>query len=125
MEDTPQSFVEEFRIAILRKRVGQIALAVVIAEALWRFLDSMVWLLMVPVIAKTFLTHSDSVLFNTAAQAPIPWERLIGSLLEFLLTLIVVFYLNRWIHRKPKSETMQAPAEEFNSVGERIPDQGA
>jgi large-conductance mechanosensitive channel len=32
MDDTPRAFLEEFRSSILKKRVGQIALAVVLAE---------------------------------------------------------------------------------------------
>jgi len=34
MDDTPRAFFEELRSGILKKRVGQIALAVVLAEAI-------------------------------------------------------------------------------------------
>ena len=33
MDDTPKAFLEELRTSVLKKRVGQIALAVVLAEA--------------------------------------------------------------------------------------------
>jgi hypothetical protein len=41
--DTPKALVEELRSALLRKRVGQIALAVVLAEGAWRLINSLVW----------------------------------------------------------------------------------
>jgi hypothetical protein len=42
-------------------------------------------------------------------------------LLEFGLTIILAFYLNRWIHQKPKLAAPDQPVEEYRSVGERIP----
>jgi large-conductance mechanosensitive channel len=118
MDETPKAFLEEFRSSILKKRVGQIALAVVLAEAVWRLVNSLTWYLIIPIIGKSFQGHTESVLFESATTHPIPWENLFGSLMEFVLTLIVVFYLNRWVQRKP------APAAEvrteFNCVGDVV-----
>jgi large-conductance mechanosensitive channel len=119
MDDTPKAFFEELRSSILKKRVGQIALAVVLAEAVWRLLTSLTWYLVIPLIGKSFQGHTESVLFESATKRPMPWENLFGSILEFVLTVIVVFYLNRWVQRKPAP----APANvelEYNSVGEAV-----
>jgi large-conductance mechanosensitive channel len=96
--------VHEFRSAILRKRVGQIALAVVLAEACIRFLNSLIWFLVVPGIAWLLQGHTESVLFRD--RLVVPWEQLFGSFLEFILAIIFVFYANRWIRGslpKPRS----------------------
>jgi large-conductance mechanosensitive channel len=116
MDDTPGGLVEEFRAALLRKRVGQIALAVVLAQAAWRFINSLVWYCIIPAVGKTFQGHTESVLFETATHNPFPWKPLFGAALEFTLTLILVFYLNRWIHRRPA--TAQVTPEEYTSTGE-------
>jgi large-conductance mechanosensitive channel len=120
MDDTPKAFFEELRSSIFKKRVGQIALAVVLAEAVWRLVNSLTWYLIIPLIGKSLDGHTESVLFETATHRPMPWENLFASLLEFVLTLIVVFYLNRWVQRRP----MRAPAPdvkmEYNSVGEAV-----
>jgi large-conductance mechanosensitive channel len=115
MDDTPKALIEEFRTALLRKRVGQIAIAVVLAEAAWRFVNSLVWLVIFPVLGRILQGHTESVLFESATKNPFPWERLIGAVLEFALTLILAFYVNRWIHKKP--EEVSAPSE-YTSVEE-------
>jgi large-conductance mechanosensitive channel len=119
MDDTPKAFLEELRSSILKKRVGQIALAVVLAEAVWRLVTSLTWYLIIPLIGKSLDGHTESVLFETATRRPIPWENLFGSILEFVLTVIVVFYLNRWIHRKPLPETEETEPE-YSSVAEAV-----
>jgi large-conductance mechanosensitive channel len=119
MDDTPKAFLEELRSSILKKRVGQIALAVVLAEAVWRLVNSLTWYLIIPLIGKSLDGHTESVLFETATRRPIPWENLFGSIMEFVLTLIVVFYLNRWIHRKPLTVTEETEPE-YSSVGEAL-----
>lgn len=101
MDDTPQAFLEELRSGILKKRVGQIALAVVLAEAIWRLLNSFTWYFVMPVIGRFLQGQTESVLLQRSTGNPIPWENLFGSLLEFLFTVIAVFYLNRWIKKKP------------------------
>ena len=116
MDDTPAALVEEFRTALLRKRVGQIALAVVLAQAAWRFINSLVWYCIIPVLGKALQGHTESVLFESATQNPFPWERLFGAVLEFALTLILAFYLNRWIHKRPK--VVEEIPEEHTSTRE-------
>ena len=119
MDDTPKAFFEELRSSILRKRVGQIALAVILAEAVWRLVNSLTWYLIIPLIGKSVQGHTESVLFESATKRPMPWESLFGSILEFVLTLIVVFYLNRWVQRRPAPTPANADME-YNSVGEAV-----
>src|SRR5580700_9341486 len=99
MDDTPGHFLQELRSSLLKKRAGQIALAVILAEACLRFLNALTWFLVVPIIAMVMKGHSESVLFERQTRAPFPWQPLFGSLLDFTIALIFVFYLNRWIHR--------------------------
>jgi large-conductance mechanosensitive channel len=120
MDDTPKAFLYELRSSILKKRVGQIALAVVLAEAVWHLVNSLTWYLIIPLIGKSFRGHTESVLFESATKHPIPWENLFGSLLQFVLTLIVVFYLNRWVQRKPRPAKAEGSGTEYNSVGEAL-----
>lgn len=103
MDETPKAFLEELRSSILKKRVGQIALAVVLAEGVWRLVNSVTWYLILPLIGKSLRGHTEPVLFESATTRPLPWENLFGSIMEFVLTVIVVFYLNRWVQRKPVS----------------------
>jgi large-conductance mechanosensitive channel len=119
MDETPKAFFEELRSSILKKRVGQIALAVVLAEAVWRLVNSLIWYLIIPLIGRSLNGHTESVLFESATRRPIPWENLFGSWLEFILIVIVVFYLNRWIHRKPQPATEEVVTE-YSSVGEAL-----
>ena len=83
MDDTPKAFLEELRSSLLRKRVGQIALAVVLAEAAWRLVSSLTWYLIIPLIARGLRGNTESVLFAGSTNRPFPWENLFGSLLEF------------------------------------------
>jgi large-conductance mechanosensitive channel len=122
MDDTPKAFLEELRLSVLKKRVGQIALAVVLAQAVWRFIGSLVWYVIIPVIDKLVNTATDSVMFQRATR-PFPWENLLGSLAEFLLSVVVVFYLNRWIHgirHRSVPLASQKPEPEYSSVGKLI-----
>jgi hypothetical protein len=77
--------------------------------------------LIIPIFGRALENHTESVLFEGATRAPFPYERLFGSSLEFSLTIILAFYLNRWIHQKPKPATHDQALEEYTSVGERIP----
>jgi large-conductance mechanosensitive channel len=95
MDDTPKGFLGEFKSATLKKRVGQIALAVVLAEACLRFLDSLVWFLVLPIISSLLKGHTESVLFET--KSAFPFDRLFAAILEFGAAIIFVFYVNRWI----------------------------
>jgi large-conductance mechanosensitive channel len=118
VDDTPKAFLEEFRTSVLKKRVGQIALAVVLAEAVWRLVNSLTWYLIIPLIGRAFQGHAESVMFESATRHPMPLENLFGSMLEFLLTVITVFYLNRWIHRKPREATVEDIGTEYSLVGD-------
>jgi len=120
MDDTPKAFLEELRVSVLKKRVGQIALAVVLAQAVWRFISSLTWYLIIPLIGRVLEGHTESVLFERATAHPIPWETLFGSLLELLLTVIVVFYMNRWIQQKSREAVVEDIATEYSLVGEAL-----
>jgi large-conductance mechanosensitive channel len=118
MDDTPKAFLEEFRSSILKKRVGQIAIAVVLAQAVWRLLNAFTWFLLMPIIGRFFQGQTESV-FQRYSSRPIPWEELFGSILEFLLTVIVAFYANRWIHKQPHLEHEHAERS-YSLVGEAL-----
>jgi large-conductance mechanosensitive channel len=109
MDDSPKEFGHEFKSAILKKRVGQIALAVVLAESCIRFLYALTWFLVVPTISSLVAGHSESVLFRT--NTVFPWQQLFGSCLEFALAIIFVFYVNRWIRGTlPRPRVLQEPS---------------
>jgi large-conductance mechanosensitive channel len=118
MDDTPGHFVQELRSSLLKKRAGQIALAVILAEAGFRFLNALTWFLIVPTIATVLKGHTESVLFET--RTSFPWQQLLGSVLDFAVALIFVFYLNRWIHRTPrKSDTPLTAPDQLSEPGAR------
>jgi large-conductance mechanosensitive channel len=121
MDDTPGQFVQELRSSLLRKRAGQIALAVILAQACLRFLNALTWYLIVPTVGKLFEGHTESVLFQT--RTPFPWQPLLGSLLDFGVALIFVFYLNRWIHRAPGGDggRLTAPGQSTEPEPEIVP----
>jgi large-conductance mechanosensitive channel len=104
MDDTPKGFLGELKSATLKKRVGQIALAVVLAEACIRFLNSLVWFLVLPIISSLLKGHTESVLFETKPTFPV--ERFFAAILEFGAAIIFVFYVNRWIHATPPEPTV-------------------
>jgi large-conductance mechanosensitive channel len=107
LDDSPKAFGHEFKSAILKKRVGQIALAVVLAEGCIRFLYALTWFLVIPTISSLLNGHTESVLFTS--KAVFPWQQLFGSSLEFALTIIFVFYVNRWIRGTlPKPHVLSA-----------------
>jgi large-conductance mechanosensitive channel len=110
MDDTPGHFVQELRSSLLRKRAGQIALAVILAEACLRFLNALTWYLLVPAIGKLLDGHTESVLFQT--RTPFPWQPLLGSMLDFAVALIFVFYLNRWIHHTSAEDGVRLTASD-------------
>ena len=112
MDDNPKAFLEELRSGILKRRVGQIALAVVLAQAVFRLLNSITWYLIVPLIGRALNGHTESVLFEDATRNPLRWDTLFGAFLEFTLTVIFVFYLNRWIRKPPNKESTGPSAAE-------------
>lgn len=120
MDDTPRQFIDELRLAILRRSIGQIALAVVLAEECIRLLNALVWYVVIPLIANMLNGHSESVLF--ARNLNFPWLQLIGSLLEFVVTIIFVFYVNRLIYGRNRPRRKQdEPQEEDLQVEDREP----
>lgn len=70
MDDTPKAFLEELRSSLLKKRVGQIALAIVLAEAGWRLVAAFTWELIIPLIGKGLRGNAESVLFKSYAENP-------------------------------------------------------
>ena len=130
MDDSPKAFFEEIRASLLRRRVGQIALAIILAQAAWRLVLALTWTLIIPVMGKALRGSTESVLFARATSNPFPWENLFGSLLEFALTVIMVFYLNRWVHRRPppkqpepeqsEQPSLRAPEPEYSLTGEEL-----
>jgi large-conductance mechanosensitive channel len=120
VDDTPKAFLEELRSSLLKKRVGQIALAVVLAQAVWRLVTALVWYAIIPVIGMSLRGNTESVVFTGATTHPFPWDNLFGSLLEFALTVILVFYLNRWVERKPSPVATEDTDPEYSSTGEAL-----
>ena len=110
MDDTPAHFVQELKFSLLRRRAGQIAVAVILAEACLRFLNALTWFLIVPAIATLLRGHTESVLFET--RTPFPVQQLFGSVLDFFLALIFVFYLNRWVRSTPGEDGIPLRATE-------------
>jgi large-conductance mechanosensitive channel len=108
MDDTPRQFVHELRSTLLKKFVGRIAVAIVLAEACLRVLNALTWFLVIPVIAAVLKGNTESVLFKN--QQVFPWEQLFGSILEFAGTLIFLFYVNRWIN-KPVAQSPTIPCD--------------
>jgi large-conductance mechanosensitive channel len=118
VDDTPRAFLEELRSSLLKRRVGQIALAVVLAEAAWRLVSALTWYLIIPLMGRALRGNTESVLFEKAATHPLPWESLFGSVLEFGLVVILAFYLNRWVQRKPTPAAIEDVDAEHSSTGE-------
>lgn len=122
MDDTPKAFLEELRTSLLKRRVGQIALAVVLAEAAWRLVSALTWYLVMPLIARGLEGNTESVLMKGYALRSFPWENLLGSILEFASVLILVFYLNRWVQRKPQHliAAENPTPSEYSSIGQLL-----
>jgi large-conductance mechanosensitive channel len=122
MDASPKNFVQEFRSTILKRFVGQVALAVVLAEACLHFLNALLWFLILPAISGAMNGHSESVLFQT--KPVVPWERLFASVLEFILAIIFVFYAHRWI-RGSSSTPSEHPEVDSSQASHSAPEQEA
>jgi len=111
-DDSPKQVFDGIKFTIFRRRIGQIALAVVLAEACIRYISSLVWYLIIPAIANILDTHAESVLFSTRRH--FPWEQLIGNTLEFATVIVFVYYANRWIYglSRPRHSLEQEKDEE-------------
>jgi large-conductance mechanosensitive channel len=123
MDDSPRQFIDELRFAIVRRRVGQIALAVVLAEECIRYLSAMVWYLIIPIVAKVLESHTESLLFQSQSQRPFPWIQLFGSTLEFVAAIIFVFYVNRWLYGRNRPRPR--PTEEEIRAEQMIKERGS
>lgn len=121
MDETPKGLLREFRASVLKKRVGQIALAVLLAQAALQLITTVTWYLIIPVMAKFLRGQTESVLFEKSADSPIRWDTLFGSVLIFLLVLILVLYLNRWIQRRSRPADL-ADEEPVISENEALTD---
>jgi hypothetical protein len=64
MDDTPKHLLDELRTDLLGKRLGQIALAILLGEAALRFVNSLVWYLLIPIFGRALENHTASVLFE-------------------------------------------------------------
>jgi large-conductance mechanosensitive channel len=104
-DDSPQKFLEELKHSIFRRRIGQIALAIVLAEASIRYLNALIWFLVIPVISNGLKGHTESVLF--ASQRAFPWDRLAASTLEIIAAILLVFYANRWMYGLNRPRTIE------------------
>jgi large-conductance mechanosensitive channel len=125
MDDTPRQFIDELRLAIVRRRIGQIALAVVLAEECIRYLSAIVWYLVIPMIAGLLEGHTESVLFQSQRNRNFPWLQLFGSTLEFVAVIIFVFYVNRWLYgrNRPRRHPDEEEIRKEQAAEGRAPEQ--
>lgn len=99
-DETPNGFLREFRLSVIKRRIGWIAIAIILAQAVLRLSAGITYNLLIPAIAKFFGGNSSSVLYGVASN-PFPFAALFGTVLEFLLTMVIVFYLNLWALGRP------------------------
>ncbi len=110
MDDTPSAFFQELRDTVLRRSIGRIALAVLLALALLQLLNAIVVGAIFPILAYLFDPHHQSALFRD--QLPIPRYVLGAYFMQFVLAVIVVFYGNRWLFRPKVHEEEEAAIAE-------------
>jgi large-conductance mechanosensitive channel len=108
LAESPRQFVDGLKSTIFRRRIGQIALAVVLAEACIRFLNAFVWFFVIPVISNALKGHTESVLFKE--QRIFPWEQLAGQLIDFAVALAFVYFANRWIMNLSRQRIAESEA---------------
>jgi large-conductance mechanosensitive channel len=116
--DSPKQFLDGLKLTIFRRRIGQIALAVILAESCIRYLNALVWFLIIPLISNVLETHTESVLFKNRRTLPLPWEQLIGNTIEFASALVFVYFANRWIYglSRPRRDEPVTDAEAISSA---------
>jgi large-conductance mechanosensitive channel len=124
-DDSPREFLDGLKLTIFRRRIGQIALAVVLAEACIRYLNSLVWYLVIPIISNVLANHTESVLLENRRKFPL--EQLAGNTLDFAAALIFVYFANRWIYNlsrprpdKPETDTVEIPPTALTE-GDEVP----
>ena len=115
LADSPRQFLDGLRSTIFRRRIGQIALAVVLAQACIRFLNAIVWYFIIPAISNALEGHTESVLFKD--RRIFAWEPLIGNLIDFAVALAFVYFANRWIMNSSQRQTgAEVPTADSTSV---------
>ena len=100
-DDTPKGLWSELQSSIVRTSIGRIALAVVLAQAVLRFIYTITWNVLIPFVANFFDRQSESVLFQRYRDEPLRWDLIFGSLLQLALALIFVLFVNRLIRQRP------------------------
>lgn len=116
-EPSPRELIDGLKLTIFRRRIGQIALAVVLAEACIRYLNTLVWYVVIPLVSNVLATHTESVLFENRRN--FQWEAIIGNTLDFAAALIFVYFANRWIYNlsRPRRRKTELDAEALPPTG--------
>jgi hypothetical protein len=83
-----------------RKWIGRIALALILAEAIWAFLVALTNDLIVPALARVIGGDAQSPLYLGTGDYNVPG--LFAAVLELCFAGIVAILLNSWSQRKPK-----------------------
>jgi hypothetical protein len=115
--DSPRQFLDGLKLTIFRRRIGQIALAVILAESCIRYLNALVWFLVIPIISNVLESHTESVLFKN--RRTFPWEQLTGNTIEFASALVFVYFANRWIYglSRPRRDEPVTDADAISPIG--------
>ena len=116
--DTPKGLWGELQTSIVRTSIGRIALAVVLAQAVLAFIRTMVWYLLMPIVAEFLHHQSESVLFEQYRERPIRWDYLFNSSLQLGLAAIFVLFVNRWVRPKPIATNGQGDGSEEQTTDE-------
>jgi|HubBroStandDraft_2_1064218.scaffolds.fasta_scaffold702319_2 hypothetical protein len=118
--DSPSQFIDGLKLTIFRRRIGQIALAVILAESCIRYLNALVWFLVIPAISNVLESHTESVLFKN--RRTFPWEQLTGNTIEFISALVFVYFANRWIYglNQPRHDEPVTDAEAISPTGSTV-----
>lgn len=110
LEESPREFFDGLKLTIFRRRIGQIALAVILAEACIRYLNALVWYVVIPAISNVLATHTESVLFENRRH--LQWEQIAGNTLDFAVALIFVYFANRWIYNQSRPRRSEPGADD-------------
>ncbi len=115
---TPQGFLKELTSAVWYRRAGQIALAVVLAQAALRLISGFVAYLLVPFVAGFVNSNSESVMF--ASKPPYRWDPFAYLVLDFIVALIIFFYVGRAL--QPNNVVEKRSDEASTPEGEQTHD---
>jgi hypothetical protein len=100
MNEVPQGFSPD-PPADSRKWIGRIALALILAEAIWAFLVALTNDLIVPALARLMGGDAQSPLYLGTGDYNVPG--IFAAVLELCFAGIVAVLLNSWLQRKPRS----------------------